>query len=176
MTEAFGGTKKQIVLRFFNELWNERKVDLAEELFSPDCVTHQLRSGSPDAISPRTPAVLRAHVTEWLESFPDLRFTVEQVLEQDDFVTVAATAEGTHTGTWLGVPATGRKVSIRMTVTYRLEHNHIAEDWVLVDFLGVFQQLGLLPSTSQILSRLPDDSRTSVDDDQSPNGYKKGHP
>ena len=144
---------KRVVFRFFDELWNERRLSAAADLFSPDCVTHQLRSCAADApaAAPRTPEILKAHVAEWLSAFPDIHFAVEQVVAEGNLVAVRCTATGTHTGSWLGIPPTGKHVSIRMAVSYRLDAGQIAEDWVLVDFLGVFQQLGLVAPTSQLV-------------------------
>jgi predicted ester cyclase len=92
-------------------------------------------------------------VAEWLAAFPDIHFSVDQVVAERDLVAVHCTATGTHTGSWLGIPPTGRQITIRMAVTYRLAGGMIAEDWVLVDFLGVFQQLGLVQPTSELLRR-----------------------
>ncbi len=61
--------------------------------------------------------------------------------------------QGTHTGAWFGVGPTGKTVSIRLIVIHRIREGKIAEDWVLVESLGFFQQLGLVPSTPDILAR-----------------------
>ena len=61
---------------------------------------------------------------------------------------------GTHTGTWLGIAPTYKEVSIRLVVTQRIENGKIAEDWVLVEALGFFQELGLLPTTQEIMSKV----------------------
>ena len=54
---------------------------------------------------------------------------------------------GTHTGAWLGVAPTGKRVSLRMVTVHRLAVGKIVEHWVLVETLGFFQSLGLLPTT-----------------------------
>ena len=146
---------KRIVARFFDELWNERRLDAAREIVASDCLTHQMRSGSPDATAPRTPEILAAHVSDWLGAFPDIRFTIDEMVAEADRVAVRCTASGTHSGAWLGLAATGTRIDIRMSVTYRLAGGKIAEDWVLVDFLGVFQQLGIVAPTNQLLRPSP---------------------
>ena len=73
-------------------------------------------------------------------------------------------ARGTHLGSWLGIPATGKVVSIQMFVVHRFADGVIAEDWVLVDSLGVFQQLGLVPPTQELLAQAPDDRQPMTDD------------
>lgn len=141
-----------LVRRFVEDLWNRRNLDLANTLFSSDCCTHQLRSGGPVEATPRGPEAVRKHVAEWLAGFPDLHFEIEQTLAEGDQVLSQLVMHGTHTGTWLGIPATGRAVSIRMMTIHRLRDGKISEDWVLVESLGFFQQLGALPPTSAILS------------------------
>ncbi|HLL74281.1 MAG TPA: ester cyclase [Pyrinomonadaceae bacterium] len=145
-----------IVRRFYEELWNGRRLGVADELFAAEGVTHQLRSGAPDDAVPRNPATMRAHVAEWAAAFPDLRFEVEHLIARGDLVVTRAVMSGTHAGEWHGVAPTGRRVEIRMAVTHRIADGKIAEDWVLVDSLGLLQQLGLLPSTEEILARGPD--------------------
>jgi len=49
----------------------------------------------------------------------------------------------------MGIPPTGKRFRIRMITIHRIENSKIAEDWVLVESLGFFQQLGLLPSTPE---------------------------
>jgi ketosteroid isomerase-like protein len=75
-----------IVRRFYQELWNERQIGLADELIAADCVTHQLRSGAALVGVPRGPEVVKHHIAEWLIGFPDLRFVVEQTIAEEDQV------------------------------------------------------------------------------------------
>ena len=142
---------REVARRFIEELWNERRLDLADELVAPDCVTHQLRSGAEDVGAPRTPALLKRHVADWLAAFPDLRFTVEQMIAEGDMVATRCHMRGTHTGAWLGVAPTGRDVSVRMMIVQRMAGGRIVEDWVLVESLGLFQQLGLVPPREELL-------------------------
>lgn len=144
---------KAIVRRFIEELWNNRKLDVADAIFAADCVTHQLRSGAEPVSAPRSPDLVKKHVTEWLVGFPDLRFTIEQMIAEADQVAARTVMQGTHTGVWLGVAPTGRHVSIRMTTVHRIANGKIAEDWVLVESLGFFQQLGLIPPTQEIIAK-----------------------
>ncbi len=142
---------KKLIARFFEELWNGRNLDIADELFAENYQTHQLRSGGASVPAPRDPAAVKEHVAQWLAAFPDLHFTLEQVIAEQDRVVTQCVMEGTHNGTWLGVPPTGKRVGIRMMVVHRIANGRIAEDWVLVESLGMFQQLGLLPSTQVII-------------------------
>jgi steroid delta-isomerase-like uncharacterized protein len=142
---------KQLINRFVQELWNERRLGVADSIFAKDCVTHQLRSGVPADAVPRGPEAIKEHVAGWITSFPDLRFSVEQMLSEGDRVMTQMLMEGTHKGAWLGIPASGKKMQIRMFTVHRVVQRKIVEDWVLVESLGVFQQLGVVPDTSDLV-------------------------
>lgn len=139
-----------IVQRFVDELWNGRKLDTADEIFAPDCITHQLTSGEPVTSAPRDPETLKQHVRDWVNAFPDLQFTIQQTLASEDRVASHMTMRGTHSGTWMGVSPSGKQISIQMMVIHRFEGRKIVEDWVLVDSLGFFQQLGIVGSREEI--------------------------
>ena len=143
---------KQVINRFVEELWNERRLDVADAIFAENCVTHQLRSGVEADAVPRGPGAIKEHVASWIASFPDLRFSVEQMLSEGDRVVTQLRMEGTHQGAWLGIPASGKKLQIRMFTVHRVVQGKIAEDWVLVESLGLFQQLGIVPDTADLVS------------------------
>lgn len=152
---------KHIVERFVEELWNARRLDVADEIFSEDCVTHQLRSGAPVEPARRGPQEMKEHVSGWLVSFPDLRFNIEQTIAERDRVMTQLVMEGTHQGTWMGIPPTRQKVQIRMIAIHRIANGKIAEDWVLVESLGFFQQLGMLPATEELIRNFAQQENTS---------------
>jgi steroid delta-isomerase-like uncharacterized protein len=142
---------KQLINRFVQELWNERHLDVADSIFAKDCVTHQLRSGVPADAVPRGPEAIKEHVAGWIASFPDLHFSIEQMVSEGDRVMTQMQMEGTHQGAWLGIPASGKKIQIRMFTVHRVAQSKIVEDWVLVESLGLFQQLGVVPDTPDLL-------------------------
>lgn len=146
-------SSKQIVQRFVEELWNARRLDVADEIFSEDCVTHQLHSGAPIEAAPRGPREMKEHVSGWLISFPDLRFYVEQMLAEEGRVVSQLVMEGTHQGTWMGIPPTGKRLQIRMITIHRIANSKIVEDWVLVDSLGFLQQLGIVPDVEESMRK-----------------------
>ncbi len=140
----------KVVERFYEEFWNQRKFEIAEQIFAPDAKTHQLRSGQVDTPQPRGPEVVRQHTKDWLEGFPDLRFNIDHSFASGELVMTRVTMEGTHTGEWLGLPATGKKAFVRIMAVHKVVAGRIAEDWVQVETLGFFQQLGVLPSVANI--------------------------
>ena len=77
---------KQLMIKFVDELWNARRLEVADAIFAEGCVTHQLRSGAPVDGAPRGPESIKEHVASWIASFPDLRFNIEQILSEGDQV------------------------------------------------------------------------------------------
>jgi steroid delta-isomerase-like uncharacterized protein len=142
---------KHIIKRFVEELWNARKLEVADEIFAEDCVTHQLRSGVLTEPARRGPQAIKEHISGWLMSFPDLRFNIEQMVAEGDRVASQLAMEGTHQGAWMGIPASDKKVQIRMFTVHRIAKDKIVEDWVLVESLGLFQQLGVVPDTANLV-------------------------
>jgi predicted ester cyclase len=141
---------KIIVKRFIEEMWNQRKLEVADKLFAVNCVTHQLRSGEDPTGVPRSPESVKREATVWLTGFPDLKFVLEQMIAAGDRVVSHCAMRGTHSGAWMGIGPTGRKVSVPIITIHRIGDGKIAEDWVLVGSLMLFQQLGLVPETQEI--------------------------
>ena len=144
----------QVVERFFREVWNERRFTVLDEIVHPACVTHQLRSApGPITSALRGPAALREHIEGWLAAFPDITVTVDLRCVEGSHVVSWATMRGRHGGTWQGVPPTGREITIRTVAQHRVEGGQIVEDWVIVESLGLFQQLGLVRPTPELLAQ-----------------------
>jgi len=143
----------EVVRRFFQEVWNGRRLELLDELVHPNCVTHQLRSvrGSVESL-PRGPAALRDHIAGWLKAFPDISVTTDLQTALGPNVASWVTMPGTHRGVWQGVLPTNRETTIRTVAQHRVENGRIVEDWVMVEALGLFQQLRLVPPTPELLA------------------------
>jgi predicted ester cyclase len=99
---------------------------------------------------PRSPESVKREAAAWLAGFPDLEFILEQMIAAGDRVMSHCTMRGTHSGVWMGIGPTRRKVSVPIITIHRIADGKIAEDWVLVGSLMLFQQLGLVPQTQEI--------------------------
>jgi predicted ester cyclase len=144
----------QVVERFFNEVWNGRQFAVLDQIVDRQCMTHQVRSAAGDiAAAARGPNALREHIEGWLAAFPDIKVTTDLKCACGANVVTWVTMRGMHTGKWQGVPPTGREVTIRTVAQHRVEDGRIVEDWVIVETLGLFQQLGLVPTTQELLSQ-----------------------
>jgi len=139
---------------FFERMWNGHELELLNQIVAPGCVTHQLRSATGETPGiKRGPAELREHIRAWLEAFPDLQWHIDAMVEDGSRVVCWVAATGTHRGPWQGVAATGRSITIRGAVMQRITDGRIAEDWVVLETLGVYQQLGLVAPTQELLKR-----------------------
>jgi steroid delta-isomerase-like uncharacterized protein len=130
--------------RFIEEVWNDRRLDLIPELVSEDHVDHDpAQAGLPSG-----PAGMRAFVETYLAAFPDVRFTIEDVICEEDRVTIRWTATGTHQGPLPGIAPSGKRVSITGILIDRIADGKIVETWSNWDALGLFRQLGAAPARS----------------------------
>jgi predicted ester cyclase len=79
-------------------------------------------------------------------AFPDIQFTIEELLADGDTVVARTTAHGIQTGEFQGIPATGAAVTSSGIAIYRLTGGKIVEQWLEYDQLGLLQQLGVVPA------------------------------
>jgi predicted ester cyclase len=156
---------KDVVDRFFTEVWNGRRLEVADEIIAAECVTHQLRSADgPQPSAPRGPAALKEHIASWLAAIPDIVASVEASVAEGDRVVSWVAMRGTQTGSWMSVPPTDRAVVIRSVVMHRIADDRIVEDWVIAESMGFFQQLGVIAPTGQLLAQAPVPAATAADD------------
>ena len=132
----------EVAVRRWIEAWNAHDPDAVEELLVPDFVRHD--ANLPEVVGP---AAQRDFMGGVFGAFPDIRFEPHQVTAQGDIVVARMWVRGTHRGEFLGVPATGRAVAVQSVETFRLARGRVAEQWVLMDALGLLQQLGAIPSS-----------------------------
>lgn len=83
-----------------------------------------------------------ASLTSTATGFPDARCTVEWVIADGDMVTAWLALQGTHLGTWRGLPPTGRPVSVRASLTLKVVDGKVVDFWLCADWLRMYRQLG----------------------------------
>ncbi len=134
---------KAVVRRFFEGL-NARNLAVIDELFAPDFVDHNAPPGHPSG-----PQSMHQTIDMFLSAFPDIQWTLEDVLAEGDKVVVRLTGRGTHHGAFQGIPPTGKQVTGTAIGVFRLADGKIAEEWIERDVLGLLQQLGAVPAPEQ---------------------------
>ena len=79
-------------------------------------------------------------------AFPDLHMAVEDVIAEGDRAVARVTTTGTQTGDWMGMPASGRRVEVKLIDIMRFDDSgKISEHWGVMDMLSMLQQLGVVP-------------------------------
>ena len=131
---------KAIIRRYFEEVRNQRKYELVNEMFAPDYQVN--RPGLPSGI-----AGFRAMDAATQAAFPDCRWTIEDQVAEGDKVMSYWTLRGTHLGVWRGVPPTGRSIEMRGITVHRLENGKIAGRYGVVEYLDVLKQLDINPTS-----------------------------
>jgi steroid delta-isomerase-like uncharacterized protein len=118
---------------------NRGEVSEADNAFAEDCVIHI--NGSPDPNL--SVAGFKEMMKGLLAAFPDLRISIEDTVAAGDKVATRWVAEGTNTGPFGPVPATGRRIRVNGLILDRVADGRIAERWEQWDQAGMMQQLGL---------------------------------
>ena len=89
---------------------------------------------------------MKEMMSMFFAAFPDLRSTIDLLVAEGDVVTGHMTTEGTHNGDFMGIPATGKKVSFSEVHTVRIANGKAAEHWGIADAMTMMQQLGVIPT------------------------------
>jgi len=124
---------KAIARRFFEEVWNQQKLDAIEDIFAETVVLN----GQPVARG-----AFRQIVATRRAAFPDIQVTVEEQVAEADKVSTRRTWQATHQGPYRGIAATGKRVKWTQISIVRFVGGRIVEDWAVADELGLLQQLG----------------------------------
>ena len=132
---------KRTMIRF-TEFINTASETLAAELISPDAIFHVPGRSEPM----RGPAGYLAIIQMMRGGFPDIQWTIEEMVAEGDKVAARFTMRGTHLGTFFGTPATGKKIAVQALNIYRLSGGQIVEETGQPDLLGLLQQIGAVPA------------------------------
>jgi steroid delta-isomerase-like uncharacterized protein len=130
---------KAIALRYFQEVWGQGNFTLEDQLLAPDYVDHQPAPGFP-------PNRLGHHqfLVHFRSAFPDVRYTMDDLIAEGDRVMDRWTVHATHLGEFLGVPPTGKAITFWGIDILRIVNGLITEIWHLEDQLSVLEQLGVI--------------------------------
>lgn len=133
---------KKVVRRFVEELLGGQDLNSASSIIAENFVAHHPQF--PGDI--RGPGGLLQAVAMFRVAFPDLRYRVEELVAEGNMVAVRWSASGTHRGQFLHLPPSGAAFSISGMDLFRVEGGKCVEGWVNSDMLGLFQQLGAIPT------------------------------
>lgn len=131
---------KAAVKRFYDEVVNQARMELIDDLVAPNFIEHEQFPGLGNDREG-----LKQFFQMMRTAFPDLRIDAHDLLAEGDKVVARATMSGTHQGEFMGVPATGRKISVAVVDLVQFEQGKAVAHWGLTDTMSMLQQLGVMP-------------------------------
>lgn len=138
MSEA----NKELIRRWFEEVWNQGRADAIDEMFDENGVAHGL---SDDPANPiKGPTAFRPFHNLFREAFPNMMIVVEDVIAEDDKVAARCSVRAQHEGDFLGKAATQSPVEFTGIAIVRIYNGKIVEAWNNFDFMTLHKQVGLL--------------------------------
>jgi predicted ester cyclase len=133
-------TNKAASRRFYEEIINQKKLALVDEVAGANYVSH----GFPPGLPPGREG-LKAFVGAFHAAFPDGHLTIDQMIAEGDTVATRLTFHGTHTHEFMGIAPTGKKVTVPALDMARFEGGKLVEHWGGPDQMSLLQQLGVIP-------------------------------
>ena len=128
--------------RTFEEIFNQGNLAIVDDLVAPDFLNHEV----PPGMNNRGAESTRQVVTMLRTAFPDLHFTIEDVVAEGDTVAGRVTMSGTHLGPFQGIPPTGRSFQQAHMHFVRFRDGKAIEHRAVRDDLGMMRQLGVIPT------------------------------
>ncbi len=132
--------KKQILLAFIEEVWNEGNIDSADKYLTPTYTIHH-DPGDPWDGKVLNLAEFKERVRQSRAPFPDQKFDIQELLSDERAVVITWLWTGTHLGDFPGFPATGKPIRMSGATVYYFDRDRITGHWQITDRLGVYQQL-----------------------------------
>ena len=126
------------VLDGIYEAVNTGNVALLDRLVAPDYIEH---SEGFQGVEP-----FRQQIITFRAAFPDLHVTIEDLITDGDRFASRTTVTGTHAGDLMGMPATGRHISVEAVDIGRIENGQAKERWGGLNMYSLLTQLGVIPA------------------------------
>lgn len=133
---------KSIIRNLYEEILNKGQWELLEPVIAEDYIGVGGQKG---------PLAFAATVQGLREGFPDIQWTVEDLVAEGDKVTVRWSWKGTHLGTFTGIQPTNKSLNNHAIAIYQLRDNQIIHAWLESDRLGFLQQVGMIPQDLRAL-------------------------
>ena len=138
MSEA----NKEILRRWFDEVWNKGRDEAIEEMFDENGIAHGLSDDPENPI--RGPQEFRPFYTVFREAFPNMMIVVEDVVAEGDKVAARCSVRAKHEGEFMGRAATQAPVEFSGMTIVRIYNGKIVEAWNNFDFMQLHKQVGLI--------------------------------
>lgn len=115
---------KALLRRYVEQVWDNQNPAALDEFLSPAYVRHRSRGAEPLSRDGQ-----KRLLTKFRAAFPDIRLTVEEVIAEDDRIAFRSTIRGTHQGEFLGIPATGKRITVGLVDVIHIEDGKFVEQW-----------------------------------------------
>ena len=125
---------KALIQRYIEEVWNKGTIDVLDELYEPNYNRGSYGDGAV--------AGLKAAITSYRASFPDLHFTIEETIAEEDKIAYRWIARGTHHGEYAGIAPTGKPITVTGITILRIANGQIIDDNSETTVPSLTQQLG----------------------------------
>lgn len=132
---------KAIVNRIYEELLNQEKKSVIDEIYAADVIVHDPFMGTVSGVD-----AFKQLLGMFDAAFPGHRVKVHHILAEGDLVSVMHTHIVRHTGQFMHLAPTGREISVNGVEVFRLADGKIAEFWRHDDDVGLLMQLGAIPA------------------------------
>ena len=133
---------KALMRRIYEEVFNQKNLVAIDDFIAPNFVNH---SAAQLGMTGGDLEHVKQFVSMVMQVFPDLHYTVEDLVAEGDKVVARLTISGTQQGAFMGIPPTNKHATISDIEIFRITGGKAVETWVQVDFLGLLQQLGAIP-------------------------------
>lgn len=129
-------------IRRFTDFINTASEKLAKELIAPDAIFHVPGQAEPM----QGPAGYLAIIGMMRGGFPDIQWSLKEIIAEGDTVAARFIMRGTHLGTFFGFPPTTKTIEVQAMNFYRFTSGQIVEEHGQPDMLGLLQQIGAVPT------------------------------
>jgi predicted ester cyclase len=136
---------KAVVRRFVEQVQDQHRLELVNEIFDPGYIDHATPGGAPPAPGSNPVDRFKNFFLGILHAFPDLRVKIEEQIAEGDKVVTRKTFRGTHSGMFRGIAASGKHLELEVIDIFRVRGGRLAEHWAQLDIMALLAQIGAGP-------------------------------
>jgi predicted ester cyclase len=136
MTDELAAANKELLRRFYKDVYVDWDMSLADAVVSPRFTSHDWPDGGPTG-----PRAFREYYAAMRTAVPDARYEVDDLIAEGDKVVVRWRLLGTHEGSFQGIAPTGRAIALEGIAIYRVDRGKLMERWVVSDLHGLLESL-----------------------------------
>jgi len=133
---------QKLIEQLFNDVMNGRKLTLIDQIIDPAFVNHGIPDAKPG------PSGFKQVIEQFLQGFPDMKIFPEHIVSDGDLVATRGYWTGTNSGSFMGMPSSGKKVRVDYVDFWKIKNGKCVENWVQMDMMALMQQVGAMQATA----------------------------